>query len=91
VAVSTAVYPDRGNLPRAWFAAEGWPELVLRDSDDSELAEAYGLRSFPYFVVVGTGGRVRVRVSGGLPPNGWTHLLDQATRSGAVPTGEDAT
>ena len=91
VAVSTAVYLDRGNLPRAWFAAEGWPELVLRDSDDSELAEAYGLRSFPYFVVVGTDGRVRVRVSGGLPPNGWTHLLDQATRSGAVPTGEDAT
>jgi len=35
--------------------------------------------------------RVRVRVSGGLPPDGWTYLLDQAIRSGAVPTGEDAT
>jgi thiol-disulfide isomerase/thioredoxin len=91
VAVSTAVYLDRGNLPRAWFAAEGWPELVLRDSDDSEVAEAYGLRSFPYFVVVGADGRVRARASGGQPLEGWEHLLDQATLSGAVPLGEDAT
>ena len=91
VAVSTAVYLDRGNLPRAWFAAEGWPELVLRDSDDSEVAEAYGLRSFPYFVVVGADGRVRARASGGQPLEGWEYLLDQATLSGAVPLGEDAT
>ena len=91
VAVSTAVYLDRGNLPRAWFAAEGWPELVLRDSDDSAVAEAYGLRGFPYFVVVGTDGRVRARVSGGQPLEGWKHLLDQATRSGAVSLGADST
>tara|TARA_B100000809_G_scaffold43047_1_gene37335 strand:- start:737 stop:1450 length:714 start_codon:yes stop_codon:yes gene_type:complete len=91
VAVSTAVYLDRGNPPQAWFAAEGWPELVLRDSDESEVADAYGLRSFPYFVVVGTDGRVRARVSGGQPLEGWEYLLDQATRSGAVPLGEDAT
>ena len=91
VAVSTAVYLDRGNLPRAWFAAEGWPELVLRDSDESEVADAYGLRSFPYFVVVGTDGRVRARVSGGQSLEGWEYLLDQATLSGAVPTGSDST
>ena len=91
VAVSTAVYLDRGNLPRAWFAAEGWPELVLRDSDESEVADAYGLRSFPYFVVVGTDGRVRARVSGGQSLEGWEYLLDQATLSGAVPLGSDST
>ena len=91
VAVSTAVYLDRGNLPRAWFAAEGWPELVLRDSDESEVADAYGLRSFPYFVVVGTDGRVRARVSGGQSLEGWEYLLDQATLSGAVPTGSNST
>jgi len=91
VAVSTAVYLDRGNLPRSWFAAEGWRELVLRDSDGSEVAEAYGLRSFPYFVVVGTDGRVRARIGGGLSPDGWAYVLNQATRSGAVPTGADAT
>jgi thiol-disulfide isomerase/thioredoxin len=91
VAVSTAVYLDRGNLPRAWFIAEGWPELVLRDSDDSEVAEAYGLRSFPYFVVVGPDGRVRARASGGQPLEGWKHLLDEATLSGGLPLGADAT
>ena len=91
VAVSTAVYLDRKNLPRAWFAAEGWRELVLRDSDGSEVAEAYGLRSFPYFVVVGTDGRVRARIGGSLSSDGWAYVLNQATRSGAVPTGADAT
>ena len=91
VAVSTAVYLDRGNLPQVWFAAEGWPELVLRDSDESEVADAYGLRSFPYFVVVGTDGRVRARTSGGQSLEGWEYLLEQATHSGAVPLGEDAT
>jgi len=91
VAVSTAVYLDRGNLPRAWFATEGWRELVLRDSDGSEVAEAYGLRSFPYFVVVGTDGRVRARIGGGLSSDGWAYVLNQATRSGAVSTGADAT
>jgi hypothetical protein len=64
---------------------------VLRDSDDSEVADAYGLRSFPYFVVVGTDGRVRARVSGGQSLEGWEYLLDQATLSGAVPTGSDST
>ena len=91
VGVSTAVYLDRGNLPRAWFIAEGWPELVLRDSDDSEVAEAYGLRSFPYFVVVGPDGRVRARASGGQPLEGWKHLLDEATLSGGLPLGADST
>ena len=91
VGVSTAVYMDRGNLPRSWFVAEGWPELVLRDSNDSAVAEAYGLRSFPYFVVVGTDGRVRVRVSGGQPLEGWKHLLEQAALSGAVLLGADST
>ena len=91
VAVSTSVHLDRGNPPRAWFAAEGWRELVLRDSNSSEVAEAYGLRNFPYFVVVGTDGRVRARIGGGLSPDGWAYVLNQATRSGAVPTGADAT
>jgi len=91
VGVSTAVYLDRGNLPRAWFVAEGWPELVLRDSDGSEVAEAYGLRSFPYFVVVGPDGRVRARASGGQPLEGWNHLLEEATRSGGLPLGADST
>jgi hypothetical protein len=34
---------------------------------------------------------VRARKSGGQPLEGWEYLLDQATLSGAVPLGEDAT
>jgi len=87
VAVSTAVYLDRGNLPRAWLAGEGWPAVAVRDDDAGTVADAFGLRSFPYFVVVGTDGRVRGRLSGGLAPEDWNWALDQAGRSGAVLTG----
>jgi len=68
VAVSTAVQLDRGNPPRAWLAGEGWPVTAVRDDDTGTVADAYGLRSFPYVVVVGTDGRVRARLSGGLRP-----------------------
>jgi thiol-disulfide isomerase/thioredoxin len=90
VAVSTAVYLDRGNPPRAWLAGEGWPVVAVRDDDVSTVADAYGLRSFPYFVVVGTDGRVRGRIGGGLAPEAWNWALDQAGRSGAVHTGADS-
>ena len=91
VAVSTSVYLDRGNPPRAWLDGEGWPTTAVRDDDASTVADAFGLRSFPYFVVVGTDGRVRGRFSGGLWPEVWEWALDQAGRSGAVPTGPDST
>ena len=91
VAVSTAVQLDRGNPPRAWLAGEGWPVTAVRDDDAGTVADAYGLRSFPYVVVVGTDGRVRARLSGGLRPEAWVWALDQAGRSGAVPTGPDST
>lgn len=84
LAVSTAVYPERGNLPRNWFDTEGWPQLAVRDDESSAVGEAYGLRSFPYFVVLGTDGRVRGRIGGGLTPEQWDWMLDQARRSGIV-------
>ena len=87
VAVSTAVHLERGNPPRAWLAVEGWPAVAVRDDDTSTVADAFGLRSFPYFVVVGTDGRVRGRVSGGLALEDWNWALDQAGRSGAVRSG----
>ena len=87
VAVSTGVRLERGNPPTAWFADEGWLETVVRDDDASTVGQAYGLRSFPYFVVVGTDGRVRGRISGGLAPQQWEWLLDQAGRSGMVSSG----
>lgn len=91
VAVSTSVRLDRGNPPRAWLAGEGWNLEAVRDNEIGTLAKAYGLSSFPYFVVIGTDGRVRNRVGGGLTPEEWSWMLDQAGRSGVVPTGSDTT
>ena len=79
VAVNTAVADDRDNYPpSAWFEAEGWTLPVLRDSPDTEIAEAYGLRSFPYTVVLNGAGAVVVRVSGELSTAQWEALLATA-------------
>lgn len=79
VAVNTAVADDRDNYPpSAWFKTEGWTLPVLRDSPDTEIAEAYGLRSFPYTVVLNGTGAVVVRVSGELSTPQWEALLTTA-------------
>ena len=76
IAVSTAVDPDGPNYPpSAWFEKEQWPATALRDSADSEIGEAYGLRGFPYVVAVDGQGRVVTRVSGELSDTEWESLL----------------
>ena len=76
IAVSTAVNPDGPNYPpSAWFEKEQWPAIAVRDSTDSEVGEAYGLRGFPYTVVVDGGGRVATRVSGELSDSEWESLM----------------
>ena len=59
VAISTAVDPGRDNYPpRAWFAREGFPEPVVLDSDDDDLAAGLGLTGWPFFVAVDADGSV---------------------------------
>ena len=82
IAVSTAVSPDSPNYPpSAWFEKEQWPATALRDSTDSEIGDAYGLRGFPYTVVVDGQGRVVTRVSGELSDTQWESLLVTAAAS----------
>jgi|TARA_Y100000294_G_scaffold70288_1_gene66654 thiol-disulfide isomerase/thioredoxin len=79
VAVSTSVDSGAPNHPpSAWFEEVGWPEVVLRDSSTNEIATSFGLTSFPYFVVVGPDGRVRLRASGELDTQQWEILLEEA-------------
>ena len=79
VAVNTAVADDRDNYPpSAWFRDEGWSLPVLRDSPDNEIADGYGLYSFPYMVVLNGAGAVVVRVSGELSTTQWEALLATA-------------
>lgn len=83
--VSTSVNPDAGNYPpKAWLDKEQWPVPALADSPKSEAAQAYGLASFPYFVVVDKDGKVVVRTSGELTTDQWDALV-KAAQTGEPP------
>ena len=77
IAVSTSVESGRPNYPpSAWFEEERWPAAVVRDSAENEIAEAYGLRGFPYTVGIDADGRVVARVAGELNDDAWEFLVD---------------
>ena len=77
IAVSTAVDSGRPNYPPSdWFSEEQWPEVVVRDSADGEIAAAYGLGGFPYTVGIDADGRVVARVAGGLSDEAWEFLVE---------------
>ena len=65
IGISTAVAADRPNYPpSAWIVDKEWPFEVMADSADMDAAGAYGVDGFPFFVVVGADGKVKVRASG---------------------------
>lgn len=83
VAVPTSTDRTRGNYPpSAWLEAEDWPFRVLVDSQDDELAQAYGVQAFPSFAAVGPDGNVQARVSGELPPDALDQLVRAAQSGG---------
>ncbi|MEO6629425.1 MAG: redoxin family protein [Aquihabitans sp.] len=82
--VSTAVKPEAGNYPpKAWLDNAGWTAPVLDDTDGSA-AIAYGLTSFPYFVVVDADGKVVVRGSGELSMDQFDQMV-AAAQTGKSP------
>ncbi len=65
VAVATSTTPDRGNYPpSAWLEDIKWEGRGVADDEESTLATAYGLKSFPYIVFVDADGKVKYRLSG---------------------------
>lgn len=70
IGVATAVAKQGENYPPAsWFSNKGWPWPVLVDESQGEgtagkAAQAFGASGWPYFVIVGDDGLVKVRVSG---------------------------
>ena len=65
IGVSTAVAADRPNYPPSqWVVDKQWPFEVMADSTEMDAAAAYGVDGFPFFVVVGADGKVKVRASG---------------------------
>jgi thiol-disulfide isomerase/thioredoxin len=78
-AVSTGVSSDAPNYPPSeWLADADWPITTMADDDDSTAAAAFGLESYPYFVAIGSDGRVVARGSGELTQDQFERLLDVA-------------
>ncbi len=82
VAVSTSATADLGNYPpSAWFAAEQWPGVVLLDDEFGRIADAYGLRNYPMWVVVSPEGTVIERNSGEMSTADFDAMVQRAVAS----------
>ncbi|MCB0997352.1 MAG: redoxin domain-containing protein [Acidimicrobiales bacterium] len=78
-AVSTGYDEGRAVVkPSVWFDDVGWPLPVVRDSDRNDIANAYGLSGYPFFVVLDGQGNVLGRASGELDMTQWATLLQLA-------------
>lgn len=79
IGVSTAVTSQRDNYPPSiWLVNKEWVWPAMADSAASDAATAYGVASFPTFVIVGADGKVKVRQSGELPVETLDALVHQA-------------
>ena len=87
IGVATAVSETAVNFPPAeWFSNKGWAWPVLVDEAQGDgaagkAAQAYGATGWPYFVIVGADGKVKVRVSGEVEPSDLQKIVDEALAS----------
>jgi len=80
IAVATGTDPANPNFPPSeWLAREEFPALwpVIADSADKKAANAFGLSGYPYFVLVDAQGNVFKRLSGEIPMDELTSIINQ--------------
>jgi thiol-disulfide isomerase/thioredoxin len=80
IAVATGTDPANPNFPPSeWLAREEFPALwpVIADSADKKAANAFGLSGYPYFVLVDAQGKVFTRLSGEIPMDDLTAIINQ--------------
>jgi thiol-disulfide isomerase/thioredoxin len=80
IAIATGTDPANPNFPPSeWLAREEFPALwpVIADSADKKAADAFGLSGYPYFVLVDAQGKVFKRLSGEIPMDELTAMIDQ--------------
>jgi thiol-disulfide isomerase/thioredoxin len=83
--VATSNNDQRTNFPAGpWLRAAGWSVPTIIDDQKSQAAEALGVGSFPYFLVVDGQGKVVFRTSGEITMTQWEALLE-AARTGVSP------
>ena len=94
IGVATGIDRTRGNWPAgAWLRNERWPYPTFVDDAENRAASAFGLTSFPYFVVIDAEGNVVERVSGEIGGQAFAALIE-AARTGVPSTpapGGDST
>jgi thiol-disulfide isomerase/thioredoxin len=78
--VATGTSADAPNYPPSkWLDDADWPIATMADDADSSAAAAFGLQSYPYFVVLDSSGRVVTRTSGEITQEQFNALLIAAT------------
>ena len=80
IAIATGTDPANPNFPPSeWLAREEFPALwpVIADSADKKAANAFGLSGYPYFVLVDAQGNVFKRLSGEIPMDQLTEIINQ--------------
>ena len=86
VAIATGSTSTRANFPPGdWLREEKWSVPTLVDDEQGTAGDAFGLSSFPFFVVVDGSGKVIYRTSGELSDQQWAALVD-AARTGVAPS-----
>lgn len=80
ISVSTGIDPSLPNYPPdAWLARERWTPPVIVDPRN-EVANAFGLSAFPYFVFVNGDGTLQGRLTGELPTGDIETIIASLTR-----------
>ena len=80
IAVATGTDPANPNFPPSeWLAREEFPALwpVIADSADKKASNAFGLSGYPFFVLVDAQGKVFTRLSGEIPMDELTAIINQ--------------
>lgn len=84
--VATSTSSERPNYPPSeWLREEGFTVPTLADDGQGSAAVAFGLSSFPYYVVLDGDHQVLARGSGELSIEQWESLVDLARTGAAEP------
>jgi cytochrome c biogenesis protein CcmG/thiol:disulfide interchange protein DsbE len=69
VSVATSISSARANYPpNAWLEEESWTQRVVMDDEANTLGAVYGLKAFPYYVMLDGSGTVIQRMTGEQDP-----------------------
>lgn len=84
IAIATATDTARPNYPpSAWLARENFPVLwpVMADDQERTAGQAFGLSAYPFFILLDAEGKVVKRMSGVVPKDDLTALVQTVVTS----------